>query len=301
MTRLFPFCFALLLSPAAAQPTVPSFTPTTTSYPTPTDGICDDNKVLRFQTSPMQTEPCIWLADRPEEQPQFCQPGMEAYDMCEETCLKCRDPCEDGSESFLIDGTVRDCTWLSLRFSVQQEVCHSIHTAYFACPETCDVCDRFSPNPTATPTMISPTASPTTKAPAGPTPTIGCDDSATARFFVAETNKAEPCVWLASRPDFQATYCAEGHPSGARVICEETCGACSDNCEDNSLQFLINGVLRDCTWLGLRPNVMEMLCHTGTSADFICPETCNVCDSDDNIKTPSRAPIPGKQHDTKIV
>lgn len=292
---------AVLFCPSEAQQREPSFAPTVTFFPTPTDGVCDDDKVRRFRTTPTQTEPCVWLAARVEEQPKFCQPGMEAYDLCEETCLKCRDPCRDTLQEFVADGFIRDCEWLTLRVSVQERVCLPNHAAYFACPETCNVCDGFPLQTTAPPAISAPTTAPIQmspapipKSPAAFTPTTGCDDSATARFFVEETNKEEPCVWLASRPEAQRVYCAEGHSSGARLLCEETCGACGDDCKDYNLRFSVNGVLRDCTWLGLRPEMMAMLCQTGGSADFICPETCNICDSDDNILTPTQAPTVGK-------
>lgn len=115
---------------------------------------------------------------------------------------------------------------------------------------------------------------------------FACDDDRSRRFFtkIGSTdieNYSEPCVWLAARPEEQATFCAPDHFSLAFFICRETCGACTDTCEDTADgSFVYNGFTRDCLWLSLRNAVQDEVCEDLTSnAATACPETCNVCDT----------------------
>jgi hypothetical protein len=70
-------------------------------------------------------------------------------------------------------------------------------------------------------------------------------------------------VWLEARADAQVTYCQQTHPSGAYDICEETCGKCSDDCNDSDSKYMIDGEIRDCTWLSLRLEKQEAQCVPG--------------------------------------
>jgi hypothetical protein len=93
-----------------------------------------------------------------------------------------------------------------------------------------------------------------------------CDDEKLQTFFVQETNKNERCVWLESRSDFRKIYCQPNHPSGAYALCEETCGKCSDTCEDDSnakFEIDVNGRIRTCLWLRLRPEQLATACLPG--------------------------------------
>lgn len=105
-----------------------------------------------------------------------------------------------------------------------------------------------------------------------------CDDSKTGRFFVSATGKEEPCVWLADagRQSFRDELCVAG--TDAYSLCPETCGACTDNCEDSDEKFNYENKLRDCLWLRLRPKKQEAACAINDIA-YACPETCDICDS----------------------
>lgn len=47
-------------------------------------------------------------------------------------------------------------------------------------------------------------------------------------------------------------------------MCAETCGKCSDNCADSDGKFQIEGEIRTCLWLKLRPNMQPVQCTPGT-------------------------------------
>lgn len=70
-------------------------------------------------------------------------------------------------------------------------------------------------------------------------------------------------MWLEARPDAQVTYCQQDHPSGAYDLCEETCGKCSDDCEDSDEKYLIDSKIRTCKWLSLRLEDQKTQCVPG--------------------------------------
>jgi hypothetical protein len=109
-----------------------------------------------------------------------------------------------------------------------------------------------------------------------PTTVLTCDDDREGRFFVASIGQIQQCVWLAARPEHQEVLCVSSHE--AYSICPETCGVCSDQCDDTNHKFDVNGYLRDCEWLSLRNDVQNELCVPSHDAYFACPETCNTCD-----------------------
>jgi hypothetical protein len=80
-----------------------------------------------------------------------------------------------------------------------------------------------------------------------------------------------------ARPEWQTILCVGGHPSKAREVCPETCGACVDNCVDSESQFNVEGKRRDCLWLSLRPQLHPELCER-EDVGRACPETCDKCD-----------------------
>jgi len=103
-----------------------------------------------------------------------------------------------------------------------------------------------------------------------------CDDSSTLKFPTDDAGD-QLCVWLAARPTEQQKYCKQGHI--AYGICEETCGKCSDSCEDTLGYFYYKGIQRNCLWLSLRRNIIDEVCFEGFEVyDTVCPETCNKCD-----------------------
>lgn len=136
---------------------------------------------------------------------------------------------------------------------------------------------------TSAPQSSSPTRAPT-PAPS-PSPFMlspfsiddSCDDTA-GEFYVSSLPGYERCVWLKARPEYAQILCEEGHESGAREVCPETCGACTDTCvDDMKADVVIDGVNRDCPWLDLRPEEIEKECKLGTDAWNYCRETCGNC------------------------
>jgi hypothetical protein len=101
-----------------------------------------------------------------------------------------------------------------------------------------------------------------------------------------EESKTPPCVWLAACPEMQAILCDPQDPLHAYHICKETCGKCTDNCQDDPVAYFeyVNketGVvtLHNCLWLSLQNWVQDEVCNDSSSqAGTVCPETCNKCD-----------------------
>jgi hypothetical protein len=135
-------------------PTPPSPAPTETKAPTaptkqptfvivdPSPGACDDSRLGKFPTLSNGDQRCIWLVSRADERLIYCRPNETAYHLCEETCGKCTDDCEDTIERFDYEEISRDCLWLTLRPHVQDVVCVPGHRAHdIVCPETCNSCD----------------------------------------------------------------------------------------------------------------------------------------------------------------
>ena len=245
-------------APPSRSPTPP---------PAPLGYYCDDDKTKTFHVEETQElQRCVWLAARPEYMLTYCEENhpSKAYFICEETCGKCVDDCDDTSAAVEVDGKARDCLWLSLRPEMQSVLCLPLEPAFVLCPETCDVCDGTG--------TLAPAAAPPPTA-----PMKGCDDALLDEFFVAELGEFQRCVWISARPDWQASLCAENDRSHAREICPETCGACKDRCRDTDAKFLVGESLRDCLWLSLRPMFHDELC-AAEEVKKSCPETCNICD-----------------------
>ena len=249
-------------SPANGPPTLaPTPPPAAPGYS------CDDNKFQTFFVEELrELQRCVWLAARPEYQVTFCDPNhtSQAYDICEETCGKCVDDCEDTSATFQLGTNIRNCLWLSLRPNAQELVCVEGDPALTMCPETCDTCDGNA--------TLAPTPSP-----APITPSNVCDDFKFDTFYVSDLMEFQRCVWLAARPEWQQSLCLENDPSNARQVCRETCGACEDSCEDSNGKFNVGDAVRDCLWLTLRPTFHAELCSRQDVQES-CPETCDTCD-----------------------
>lgn len=128
-------------SPSVRSSTFPSLGPS--SYPS-SELTCDDHKHARFLvnlTSGFAYESCIWLSARSEWQKKVCVETHPAYTLCEETCGSCTDTCRDSDDTFEHHGINRPCSWLTLRWGVQKEICVPGHPVMDVCQETCDVCD----------------------------------------------------------------------------------------------------------------------------------------------------------------
>ena len=130
-------CRTCILKSSETLVQVPTTPPPTTAM------FCDDDKLAAFFVPSLgETQQCVWLAARPEQQELLCKESHEsgAYHLCPETCGKCSDNCRDTDNKFDYNGP-RDCLWLTLRKNIQDEICVPSHNAYLTCPETCDVCD----------------------------------------------------------------------------------------------------------------------------------------------------------------
>jgi hypothetical protein len=128
--------------------------------------ICDDERYTQFYVADIgQWQRCIWLAARQEYIDAMCSPNdpSGAYDICAETCGKCTDSCtENRKANFDVEGSIRDCAWLSLRFEWQDKLCYPGSPAFSLCPETCNACDeKMSSATTTAPTPVPRTALPT--------------------------------------------------------------------------------------------------------------------------------------------
>lgn len=188
-----------------------------------------------------------------------------AYDICEETCRKCADDCEDTDGEFHLGTNIRNCLWLSLRPDVQTVICVPGDPVMSICPESCDTCDGNS--------TLAPTPAPE------PVLSTGrCDDSKLDTFLVPDLEQYQRCVWLKARPEYQETLCHVDHISQTAVVCPETCGICIDDCVDTKVRFNIGSASRDCQWLELRPTLHADLCLRPDVNDA-CPETCDSCDA----------------------
>jgi len=270
----------LHLSPprSSANPTAltmePDSPPTPLTTPSPTVVTCDDDYENKFFVDSVEEyQGCLWLAARPNFQVKLCNPLYQsgAYNICEETCGKCSDRCYDTDQKFMVNEVRRDCEWLLLRPGKQEELCLEGNVALLACPETCNACESLiDEKETVAPEPIQ-------AAPNRPTASI-CEDGFESLFLVESIQQRQGCLWLAARPDYQKILCNPLDPSGAFNVCEETCGKCSDECYDTDEKFIADEVLRDCTWLLLRPGKQKELCIEGSAAMTVCPETCNICE-----------------------
>ena len=140
---------------------------------------------------------------------------------------------------------------------------------------------------TESPSTLSstaPTSSPTTYPTATSSvtltlaPTSGCDDSSpTATFYINELHGHKNCNWLKKHPRWRTRACVPEHE--AFSVCEETCGKCTDTCEDEPGTFYVNKrqPYRDCAWLSVRPFWQKHVCREGNAGNELCRETCNRC------------------------
>jgi Gametolysin peptidase M11 len=104
-----------------------------------------------------------------------------------------------------------------------------------------------------------------------------CDDDLKTTFLAAN-GKEKTCAFLANEVN-RANNCVPGQE--AYDVCAETCGKCTDDCEDTpGVNFFVSDDLgrKDCSWLSLRPSFQEKLCRYGHDAFEHCPESCHRCD-----------------------
>lgn len=253
----------------------------------PLNGVCDDNRNTTFYVAGFGInafKDCAWIAVNAVYQSRLCSEGNPSHARwnCPGTCGLCSDLCRDSNIRFPdTTGISRSCAWLSLRYDEKDLLCTPGSEAYLACSKTCNSCDKETQsNVSIVVSTVARTPSPTNDS-LITSSVYFCDDSRDGTFYVEDTNKNEPCIWLASRPQYQLILCNERHTSGARDMCPETCGKCTDNCTDNNTDWFIadDGKRRSCKWLSLRNKKKDILCRQGFKAYELCSETCGTCDS----------------------
>jgi hypothetical protein len=153
----------------------------------------------------------------------------------------------------------RTCAWISTRKVWKTYLCQEGFEAFEQCQETCDSCNAQVQDVSDD----------------------GCEDSK-KMFYVNDKLPNIRCFWLhhflERSPHWRDRICAPGQP--AYDNCPETCGKCSDTCEDQAdKRFYVNrrNGLQDCAWLASRPLWQAKLCGTSHLASLYCNEICNTC------------------------
>jgi hypothetical protein len=110
-----------------------------------------------------------------------------------------------------------------------------------------------------------------------------CEDSLDITFYMNDTLGHQRCSWLrrnlngmhdANRSNKEA-FCVESE--NAFYFCEETCGKCTDDCNDNSTAtFQLAGSYTNCEWLSGKPFLWTLACKHRDVWE-VCRDTCDCC------------------------
>jgi len=104
------------------------------------DGICQDSSTEKFLYGSSELT-CAWLSKAAEiHRKRLCVPAEEAYWLCEATCGKCKDECDDDEEFRFRFGNsnFRTCSWLAQRPTFRQaQICEQVADVKENCPQTC--------------------------------------------------------------------------------------------------------------------------------------------------------------------
>lgn len=118
-----------------------------------------------------------------------------------------------------------------------------------------------------------------------------CDDDVGVSFFAGVAGVVD-CLWLQTNPSIIDMFCQD---EAIRDTCKETCGKCSDDCDDDPFAtFSVNG-FRNLNCAFVRANPQVNACEPGLPAYDYCPETCNACSRRNPVpitSSPSKAPTP---------
>lgn len=141
------------------------------------------------------------------------------------------------------------------------------------------------------PAPVAPTPAPVASTPAPGTAHDNdwqsCDDK--EGVFLERTIE-RTCNWLSFRGTNRINrVCADVN---VRDLCVETCGVCTDECEDDTeALFQINNRIgeKTCRWVSVSTERITEYCHPGHTAFFHCRETCESCDEKYDV-FPSAAP-----------
>lgn len=151
------------------------------------------------------------------------------------------------------------CSWIASHKVWKKYLCQEGFEAFEHCQDTCDSCNAQVQEKSDD----------------------GCEDSR-EMFYVNQHLGNIRCFWirrfLERSPHWTDRICASGQP--AHDHCPETCGTCTDTCEDQTgVSFYVNRRqgFQDCAWLASRPLWQAKLCKKGHKAYRYCNEICDTC------------------------
>ena len=104
-------------SPSMTQSLLPSEIPTESPSTSQTpSSYCEDQNAHFWIDEATKTERmnCYQLAGNQTMTERLCHSGHPAYDLCEDTCGKCNDKCEDSPGTFKVNNEfgLQSCSWL---------------------------------------------------------------------------------------------------------------------------------------------------------------------------------------------
>ena len=171
-------------------------------------------------------------------------------------------PCRDQEGLVRVSNRLggRTCQWVAAQKEWKAYLCREGYEAYEQCKITCNSCN----------------AKKTKTEPDNQVP-LTCEDS-TKLFFLNEKIGGRPCSWLARNPGWQSQLCVPDED--AYHTCPETCGKCTDDCEDtHGKSFYVNRKrgYQDCAWLSEHREWLPVLCYPGHRAYHYCMESCDSC------------------------
>lgn len=242
---------------------------------------------------------CKWLLNR-SNRLEICMNEAVARKYCPNLCDSCNkidtfvpsstkyllpttisDWCYDKSETFTLWGRPNmNCKWLKKKPNIL-EICAEEPIVKKLCPLTCDSCDKtYSFNPSLLDFENS------------------CIDYAST--FTMWKKENMNCEWIQKQPN-KEEICSEQYV--ARTFCPITCNSCNlfsvstpnnlplvtlstvESCDDSTVNFTMwNKPNMNCKWVSMQKN-SDAICRKEQVARFLCPRTCNYCDS--TIENPS--------------
>ena len=187
---------------------------------------CKDDSSATFSINDVKNLNCAFLRANP--QVKACFPGQAAYKACPATCNSCvrssvrsagddsvdtppdvTDLCLDSTtEEFQVSNVQRSCVWLSLRPTVQADICNPDHDAWSICPETCGTCGEDGDYDDLGYDDLG----------------DGADDCRDGEGSLLMEDTMQTCLWLLQRPDVRDRVCPTNE--FVRDICRATCKAC---------------------------------------------------------------------------
>lgn len=153
----------------------------------------------------------------------------------------------------------RTCEWIASHNTWKTYLCQEGFEAFEQCQETCNSCNLQVTE----------------------MPSDACEDSR-KMVYVNEHLGHIRCIWvrrfLRLNPSWKDRVCAIGQE--AHSECRETCGTCTDTCEDQAdATFYVNRKqgFQNCAWLATRPLWQAKMCKEGLAPYNYCNEICNTC------------------------